>query len=29
VTTIDPAERRVVVPSLDQVDLDFIRSLFS
>jgi HAD superfamily hydrolase (TIGR01509 family) len=28
VTTIDPAERRVVVPSLDQVDLDFMRSLF-
>jgi len=28
VTAIDPAERRVVVPSLDQVDLPFVRSLF-
>ncbi len=28
VTDIDPAERRFVVPSLDQVDLPFVRSLF-
>jgi HAD superfamily hydrolase (TIGR01509 family) len=28
VTDIDPAERRVVVPSLDQVNLPFVRSLF-
>jgi HAD superfamily hydrolase (TIGR01509 family) len=28
VTAIDPAERRVVVPSLDQVDLPYVRSLF-
>ncbi|HEX7105698.1 MAG TPA: HAD family phosphatase [Acidothermaceae bacterium] len=28
VTSIDPAERRVVVPSLDHVDLPFVRSLF-
>jgi HAD superfamily hydrolase (TIGR01509 family) len=29
VTSIDPAERRVVVPSLDRVDLAFIRALFA
>jgi beta-phosphoglucomutase-like phosphatase (HAD superfamily) len=28
VTAVDPAERRVVVPSLDQVDLPYVRSLF-
>lgn len=28
VTAVDPAERRVVVPSLDDVDLAFARSLF-
>jgi HAD superfamily hydrolase (TIGR01509 family) len=28
VTSIDPAQRRVVVPSVDQVDLAFLRSLF-
>jgi HAD superfamily hydrolase (TIGR01509 family) len=28
VTAIDPAERRFIVPSLDQVDLSYVRSLF-
>jgi hypothetical protein len=28
VVAIEPAERRIVVPSLVGVDLDFLRSLF-